>query len=276
MSTPPLTCRQAEVLSYIEDYLDQHGFPPSSREVSLACGLGSPSGAHRMLVLLESKGYLERTQGRSRALSVVHPGAAQHGELETQDAFALLVVLGWLSWARDRELMMAARVPDHALKTALIEAARQRHEQVMALSTSLGPASLPDLDYENRFASARALMADVLECPTWETFVIVEAVCNRISGRISEYAARTRPPLNGVLWRNNKLGNRWIQMSEDWSREVIESATGRRDHARLVERAAVITSALHQGAKELDAQYGSGEPFIAAALAEPTPALPMF
>jgi hypothetical protein len=218
-----------------------------------------------MLVLLESKGYLARAQGLSRGMTVAAPDATRHGELKEQDVFILSVILGWLSRARDKELQMAAQVTEHEIKSALIEAARRRHEQVMMLESSLGPAFKVWSDYAVNSPAVNASFPEVLECSAWETFVVDELICNRVSGLISQYAAET-PALNGLLRRNNKLTARMSTMAELWAREALTniSSDGAQEHLRR--RAAEISAVLYATAKELDRCYGSGEPLLAAAL----------
>jgi len=48
------------------DYTDLHGYPPSFRELADGCRLGSPSGAHRMILTLSGKGFIKRDAGLSR------------------------------------------------------------------------------------------------------------------------------------------------------------------------------------------------------------------
>lgn len=61
----PLTPRQAEVLQRVTSIIRRRGEPPSVRELADLEGLGSPSNAHRYLVELESKGYLDVRRTKS-------------------------------------------------------------------------------------------------------------------------------------------------------------------------------------------------------------------
>jgi repressor LexA len=63
-----LTDRQRRILEFIHTYADEHGYPPSVREIGKAVGLSSPSSVHSQLSTLESKGFLRRDRTKPRAL----------------------------------------------------------------------------------------------------------------------------------------------------------------------------------------------------------------
>ena len=66
-----LTQRQHQLLKFIQDYVDQHGVPPSFEEMRSALRLKSKSGIHRLITGLEERGYIRRLAYRARALEVV-------------------------------------------------------------------------------------------------------------------------------------------------------------------------------------------------------------
>jgi repressor LexA len=66
-----LTGRQQEIWDYLVDYVDQHGYPPTVREVGEAVGLASPSTVHAHLANLERAGLLKRDPTKPRALELV-------------------------------------------------------------------------------------------------------------------------------------------------------------------------------------------------------------
>ncbi len=67
---PDLTARQRQILDVIHAHLDEHGYPPSVREIGAAVGLTSPSSVHAQLHALEEKGYLKRDPTKPRALEM--------------------------------------------------------------------------------------------------------------------------------------------------------------------------------------------------------------
>jgi len=71
--TRGLTKRQAEVLEFINTYLEDHGYPPTVREVAAHFGFRSPRAAHDHMKALQRKGYLRVQAGRPRAVEVVRP-----------------------------------------------------------------------------------------------------------------------------------------------------------------------------------------------------------
>jgi repressor LexA len=70
---PDLTARQGLILEFIRDWVQQHGYPPSVREIGEAVGLVSPSSVAYQLKELERKGYLRRDPNRPRAVDVRPP-----------------------------------------------------------------------------------------------------------------------------------------------------------------------------------------------------------
>ncbi len=64
-----LTERQKKVLEFIERYIDEHGYPPSIREIARHFKV-TPRGAQIHLLALEKKGYIVRVDGRARAIKL--------------------------------------------------------------------------------------------------------------------------------------------------------------------------------------------------------------
>jgi repressor LexA len=70
-TTAELTGRQREIWSFLGDYVDRHGYPPTVREIGEAVGLASPSTVHAHLANLERAGLLRRDPTKPRALELV-------------------------------------------------------------------------------------------------------------------------------------------------------------------------------------------------------------
>src|SRR4051812_853783 len=66
-----LTARQREIWSFVLDYSDRHGYPPTVREIGEAVGLASPSPVHAHLATLERAGLLRRDPTKPRALELL-------------------------------------------------------------------------------------------------------------------------------------------------------------------------------------------------------------
>jgi repressor LexA len=63
-----LTQRQLIVLGFIAQHIETKRFPPTIREIGLAVGIRSTNGVNDHLKALERKGYLSRSEMKSRAL----------------------------------------------------------------------------------------------------------------------------------------------------------------------------------------------------------------
>jgi len=70
-TTSELTGRQREIWSYLVEYVDRHGYPPTVREIGEAVGLASPSTVHAHLANLERAGLLRRDPTKPRALELL-------------------------------------------------------------------------------------------------------------------------------------------------------------------------------------------------------------
>ena len=65
-----LTGRQQEIWTFLVEYVDGHGYPPTVREIGEAVGLASPSTVHAHLANLERAGLLRRDPTKPRALEL--------------------------------------------------------------------------------------------------------------------------------------------------------------------------------------------------------------
>jgi len=66
-----LTARQQEIWNYLVEYVDEHGYPPTVREIGERVGLASPSTVHAHLANLERAGLLKRDPTKPRALELI-------------------------------------------------------------------------------------------------------------------------------------------------------------------------------------------------------------
>lgn len=69
----PLTKRQREILDYLNEFIQQHGYAPSLEEIGQRFGLSSLATVHKHMTNLESKGFIKRSWNRSRSVELL-PG----------------------------------------------------------------------------------------------------------------------------------------------------------------------------------------------------------
>jgi repressor LexA len=72
-----LTHRQREILKFISDHIDKHGFPPTRNDISAHFGFRSPNAAQSHLRALEKKEMLQIGRHRSRGIALTAPAIAQ-------------------------------------------------------------------------------------------------------------------------------------------------------------------------------------------------------
>ncbi len=223
----PLTARQLEVLQEIERFSREHNYPPSGRELAEACGLGSPSGAHRMVCTLERKGYLARSPGLSRGLSVV-PSEFDASSLGPRE-FELLATLCIEPHRRSRDasLAMAASMSDTAIQTALIAEAASRDERLVWL------------DHEETLRLDAAAVrhrlrefpgpVELLEIPVaalyhrWADFVLTSFVTNCVQAGIARELDRLPEFRPVCFWRDVEICTKATQQQGAWLDDILGS-----------------------------------------------------
>jgi repressor LexA len=68
MSDVKLSARQKAILAFIERFINEHGYPPTIREIGKACNISSTSVVNYNLNKLEREGLLVRDREVSRGL----------------------------------------------------------------------------------------------------------------------------------------------------------------------------------------------------------------
>lgn len=69
-----LTAKQQQIYDYIVSFTEEHGYPPSVREIGEYVGLKSPSTVHFHLKGLQSAGLITQAAGKTRAISIADGG----------------------------------------------------------------------------------------------------------------------------------------------------------------------------------------------------------
>ena len=67
----PLTKRQREILDYLDEFIQQHGYAPSLEEIGHRFSLSSLATVHKHLTNLQEKGFIRRAWNRSRSVELV-------------------------------------------------------------------------------------------------------------------------------------------------------------------------------------------------------------
>ncbi len=69
-----LSAKQQRILEYVRDFIDEHDYPPSIRQIQEACNISSTSVVDYNLRILERLGYMRRDREVSRAIELLPPG----------------------------------------------------------------------------------------------------------------------------------------------------------------------------------------------------------
>lgn len=84
MARGKLGKRQLAIYDFIRSYSDEHGYPPSVREIGAAVGLASPSTVHMHLKVLEEQGLIRRDSKKPRTIEVVGNREPEHAKDDSQ------------------------------------------------------------------------------------------------------------------------------------------------------------------------------------------------
>src|SRR5260370_13030577 len=68
--TMTLTKRQKEVLDFLVNFVNKHGYSPSFEEIARALRLTSLATVHKHITTLERKGFIRRGYNQSRSIEV--------------------------------------------------------------------------------------------------------------------------------------------------------------------------------------------------------------
>ncbi|MGO8670004.1 MAG: transcriptional repressor LexA [Capsulimonadaceae bacterium] len=66
----PLSVRQKQILAFIDQHVQAHGYPPTVREIGAAVDLSSSSTVHAHLKTLEEQGLIQRDAVLTRAIKL--------------------------------------------------------------------------------------------------------------------------------------------------------------------------------------------------------------
>lgn len=67
----PMTKKQRAVYNFIVGHTNQHGYPPTRKEIAKEFGFKSANGAQEHLMWIQKKGYISITKGVARGIKVL-------------------------------------------------------------------------------------------------------------------------------------------------------------------------------------------------------------
>lgn len=84
----PLSPRQNDVLDFLREFLDGHGYPPTLREIARHLDISGTVAVVRHLEALEKKGWIRRQPGAFRSISLVAEKSNVYYPQEEEGPFA--------------------------------------------------------------------------------------------------------------------------------------------------------------------------------------------
>lgn len=70
-----LSAKQQHILDAIREFVDEHDYPPSIRQIQETCGISSTSVVDYNLRILEKQGFIRRDREVSRGIELLSPGS---------------------------------------------------------------------------------------------------------------------------------------------------------------------------------------------------------
>ncbi|CAN5170166.1 transcriptional repressor LexA [soil metagenome] len=102
----PLTKRQAEILKYVSEHIEDQGYAPSYREICSHFGLSSTATVAEHIETLKMKGYLHQEENLARSIQI----AANPADMST--GFASIPLLGCIAAGRPIEAIATEETID--------------------------------------------------------------------------------------------------------------------------------------------------------------------
>lgn len=104
--TAVLYRKERELLTYIVQFQEQHGYSPTLRELADALGKRSVSTVHALIRTLVEKGYIQKVEGNSRTLKILKRDAVDISIGTTARAMGpsmLLPLMGYIAAGKPLE-----------------------------------------------------------------------------------------------------------------------------------------------------------------------------
>jgi len=92
-----LSVKQQQILDFVEQMVNEKGYPPSVREICAAVNLKSTSSVHAHLSALSKKGFIHKDESKTRALRLISnnsPNSAYKTPAETIENIVQIPVIG--------------------------------------------------------------------------------------------------------------------------------------------------------------------------------------
>jgi len=67
----PLTVKQEAIFNYIKQYCNEHGFPPTLREIGEGAGILNISAVCGHISAIQKKGYIHREADKARSIQII-------------------------------------------------------------------------------------------------------------------------------------------------------------------------------------------------------------
>ena len=132
MNKKTLTSRQQKVFDFVNSFQQEHGFPPTLREIGEAVGLANTNAVKGHLDGLEKKGYITRTPDKARSIQIVYSPSRMsrvkqkvHKILRTDEGVLHKIVYGLAFATRGKERLLEGR-PAEELKVVFDREATDR------------------------------------------------------------------------------------------------------------------------------------------------------
>lgn len=180
-----------------------------------------------MICTLELKGYLTRSPGRSRGLSLISNEFDGSSLSPSESELLATVCIEPHRRIRDAALAMAASISDRAIRSTLIEDAAARNERLVSLDTEERlrlDAAIVRRKFSNFPDSVQILQLPVAAVRhSWVDFVVSSFITNRLQANISRELDQLREFRNVCFWRDIEICTTSGDQVEIWLDAALAS-----------------------------------------------------
>jgi repressor LexA len=164
-----LTKRQQEVLRFIKNYINEHQFPPTIREISQNFGI-SVRGAYDHIKALEKKSVIKCDTKRSRAIEVL--GTGPGGHTERTDFLVEIPILGTVAAGipilSEENYDGSVAVPANSIKSGKHYALRVRGDSMKDVGIMEGDVAI--ISYQSHANNGDIVVAMIDDAVTLKRF----------------------------------------------------------------------------------------------------------
>ncbi|MDA0676634.1 MAG: transcriptional repressor LexA, partial [Chloroflexi bacterium] len=111
---PEISAKRQQILEFIEEFIDEHDYPPTVRDIQNGCGMSSTSVVKYNLDWLTNAGFLNRDSEVSRGIAI--PGGRSGGRAAREPEKVTVPLMGTIAAGSPFPLPQSDTWSDHGIE----------------------------------------------------------------------------------------------------------------------------------------------------------------